>query len=259
MCFLEVKRIGNPAIHQIVNFSPSGRFAKSLSSVELAIGFPSERREPPFLEEKMPITKTNWTVVNLFKDRAENIDCTAHFRLKNYNVTLKEVAKVRYGTHCKYNINYHMVWIPKTRMKILVTPFKELVEESLLAMCKKHNWTVLALEIMPDHIHFFVSAHPKWAPMRIIKQLKEYSSQKLRAKFSIIRDAREIDDFWATGYYCGTAGHVSADQVARYIVEQTARLKKNWNLFDIQPFEYDINDAKDDKAQMRLDAFGVGA
>ena len=52
----------------------------------------------------------------------------------------------------------------------------------------------------------------------------------------------------------------SAEQVARYILEQTKQLKKNWNLFDIKPFEYDITDVKrTDKSQKRLDAFGVGS
>jgi len=46
--------------------------------------------------------------------------------------------------------------------------------------------------------------------------------------------------------------------VARYILEQTKKLKDKWNLFDIKPFEYDINDVKmDDKFQKKLDAFGT--
>jgi hypothetical protein len=41
-------------------------------------------------------------------------------------------------------------------------------------------------------------------------------------------------------------------------LEQTQKLKKNWNLFDIKPFEYDINDVKAlDKSQLKLDAFGM--
>lgn len=52
---------------------------------------------------------------------------------------------------------------------------------------------------------------------------------------------------------------MSAEQVARYIIEQTRELKKNWNLFDIKPFEYDINEVKQpDKYQTKLDAFGIG-
>jgi putative transposase len=204
-------------------------------------------------------TNTNWTAVNIFRDRASAINAKEHFSLARYDVTMKEVAKVRYGSHCKYNINYHFVWIPKTRMSILVDPFKSDLDQWLTALCRKNAWTPLALEIMPDHIHFFLSAHPKWAPTRIVKTLKERTSALLRAKYSIIRDTRTNNDFWATGYYCGTAGHVSAAQVARYIMEQTERLKKNWKLFDIKPFEYDINDAKEpDKTQTKLSAFSGG-
>tara|TARA_B100000315_G_C14428363_1_gene518955 strand:+ start:261 stop:941 length:681 start_codon:yes stop_codon:yes gene_type:complete len=213
-------------------------------------------------------TNTNWNIVKRFKDAANKIDCKEHFKLKKYEVTMKEVAKVRYGSHCKYNINYHFVWIPKTRMKMLVDPFRTVIETNISYLCKKKNWHPLALEIMPDHLHFFLSAHPKWAPMQIVKQLKEYTSKKLRERYSIIRDTRILNkeeenekdakDFWATGYYCGTAGHVSAAQVARYILEQTQKLKKNWKLFDIKPFEYDINETKEpDKNQTSLDAFGI--
>jgi putative transposase len=190
-------------------------------------------------------TNTNWYIVKEFEEQARQIDKKEHFRLKNYEVTVKEVAKVRYGNHCKYNINYHFVWIPKTRMNIMVEPFRSDIAENIQEICTKNEWHPLALEIMPDHIHFFVSAHPKWAPTKIIQKVKQETSKQLREKYSIIRDTRETDDFWATGYYCGTAGHVSAKQVARYILEQSERLKKNWNLFDLEPFEYDIEEVCD--------------
>ena len=84
-------------------------------------------------------TNTNWKVVQLFKDRANRIDCKKHFRLRNYEVTMKEVAKVRYGNHYKYNINYHFVWIPKTRMKILVEPFKSDIEKWMYDICLRND------------------------------------------------------------------------------------------------------------------------
>ena len=190
-------------------------------------------------------TDTNWKAVQTFKDRANKISCKEHFRLNRYNITIKEVAKVRYGNHCRYNINYHFVWIPKTRMKILVEPFRTDIKTMINYLCSKNNWHELALEIMPDHVHFFVSAHPKWAPMRIIQKLKQETSKCLRKKYATIRATRKKKDFWATGYYCGTAGHVSAKQVARYIMEQTKELRENRHLFDIKPFEYDINETLD--------------
>lgn len=203
-------------------------------------------------------TNTNWEAVNLFKDRSKKINCEEHFRLKKYEVTVKEIAKVRYGTHCKYNVNYHFVWIPKTRMKILVKPFDDDIDQLIEKICQRNCWHPLALEIMPDHIHFFVSAHPKWAPTKIIQLIKQETSKKLREKYASIRDTRNDEAFWATGYYCGTAGHVSADQVARYILEQTEKMKDNFNLFGLQPFEYDINEVRElNKNQTTLDAFGM--
>ncbi len=204
-------------------------------------------------------TNTNWEAVSIFEDRALKTNCKEHFKLKKYEVTMKEIAQVRYGTHCKYNVNYHFVWIPKTRMSILVEPFRSYLEELIVAISRRNFWHPLALEIMANHLHFFLSAHPKWAPMKIVQLLKQETSKKLRERFSCIRDTRYSDDFWATGYYCGTAGHVSAEQVARYIMEQTSMLKKNFNLFDLKPFEYDINEVKQpDRQQSRLDAFGIG-
>jgi REP element-mobilizing transposase RayT len=57
-------------------------------------------------------------------------------------------------------------------MKILVNPFKTHVEQLIYTLSEKYDWYPLALEIMRDNIHFFVSAHQKLAPMRIIQRVK---------------------------------------------------------------------------------------
>ncbi|MBW2975012.1 IS200/IS605 family transposase [Candidatus Woesearchaeota archaeon] len=170
----------------------------------------------------MARTKTNWEVVNMLQQNTRHINCKEHFALgKKAKV---EIAKVRKTRHSVYNINYHLVWIPKTRMRILTTPFKERVEETIYRVCAWNDWKPLALQVMPDHVHFFISAPPKWAPARIVQSLKAWSSRDLRERFAAIRKTRpETDDFWASSYYCGTAGHVSAEQVARYIRENAGK------------------------------------
>ena len=78
-------------------------------------------KKPP--EEKcMAQTKTDWKIVNMLQKSAAHIDCEEHFAIgENAKV---EIAKVRKTRHAVYNINYHLVWIPKTRMRILTQPFK---------------------------------------------------------------------------------------------------------------------------------------
>jgi len=188
---------------------------------------------------------------------AEKINCKEHFNPREFDLTMEKIAKIRKTRNCKYNINFHFTWIPKTRAKILVEPFKSDVKKFLLETCQEKEWDPLALQIMADHLHFFMSAPPKWAPSKIIQELKADSSRKLRKKYSIIRQMRSTDDFWASGYYVGTAGHVTAENVARYIAEQNRKLDGKWHLFDLEPFEYDILDGKVrvPKNQMKLNVF----
>ena len=209
----------------------------------------------------MARTNTNWSIVYLFKDSAEKINCKEHFNPRDFDLTIEKIAKLRKTRNCKYNINYHFTWIPKTRAKILVEPFSSDVKKFLMEACQEKKWDPLALQIMADHIHFFLSAPPKWAPCKIIQELKADSSRLLRRKYSIIRQMRSTPDFWASGYYVGTAGHVTAENVARYIAEQNKKLEGKWHLFDLEPFEYDVLDGelRTHKSQRRLNEFASEA
>ncbi len=167
-------------------------------------------------------TKTNWKLVAELQQNTAHVNCEEHFHLSEE--AKSKIAQLRKTRHSAYNINYHLVWIPKTRMKILVKPFSAVVEETIYRVCEFKKWTPLALQIMPDHVHFFISAPPKWAPAQIVQCLKAWTSKDLREKFATIRQTRpETEDFWASSYYCGTAGHVSAETVARYIRENSMR------------------------------------
>jgi len=71
-----------------------------------------------------------------------------------------------------YNINYHFVWSTKYRRQVLFPPIDETLKRAITALCMEHGYELLALEVMPDHIHVFLSAPPKIAPAVIAKVLK---------------------------------------------------------------------------------------
>jgi len=125
-------------------------------------------------------TKTNWKIVNNITEQfgLQHIDSKQHFRFGRLECS--ELATVRTTRHTQYNINYHFVWIPKTRMRILTTPFKESIERTILRVCAWNDWNPPALQVMPDHVHFFISAPPKWAHSRIVQSLKAWTSRDLR-------------------------------------------------------------------------------
>lgn len=118
------------------------------------------------------------------------------------------MEKTRYA---HYNINYHLVWIPKYRKPILVGGVKETLEKTLNEASKEIK--ILSLNIQPDHVHCFVSAPPRMSPSSIVNILKGVSSRRIREKYP------HLNFKWTRTYYVGTAGRVSAETIKRYIEE----------------------------------------
>jgi putative transposase len=124
--------------------------------------------------------------------------------------------------HAVYVINYHLVWIPRYRKKVLVGRIAERLKELLSEIASQYGFQIVAVEVMPDHVHLFVSAPPKFAPAEIVRLFKGISSRRLMQEFAYLRRQYwgEKATLWAESYYVGTAGHVSAETIQRYIENQ---------------------------------------
>ena len=160
-----------------------------------------------------------------------------HFNPTTHNLDVK-IATVRTGSHCKFNINYHIIWIPKYRKKVLTGKVTEVLKTIIQGQCEQMDLDMLAIEVMPDHIHLFVGAKPKHTPFKIVKQLKGNTSIQLRRCFKDIRYLGYKQHFgtgfkklWAKGYYCGSAGHFSQEAVKRYIQEQEGKDVFEYSVF----------------------------
>ena len=120
--------------------------------------------------------------------------------------------------HAAYNINYHFVWIPKFRRKILVDRLATRLEEMIREKTTELGGEVLNLTIQPDHVHLFCSFPPTMAPYQIMHRLKGYTAHELREEFPYLKS--RLPNLWTRSYYVGTAGNVSAATIQRYIDEQ---------------------------------------
>lgn len=120
-----------------------------------------------------------------------------------------------------YNINYHLIWCPKYRKPILEKPeVKQFLEDQIYTIAAAKSFEVLTLEIMPDHLHLFVSAPPFDSPTEIVKVFKGVTALRLFKKFPELRNEYWKGKLWSPSYYVGTAGHVSAETIRKYIEEQ---------------------------------------
>lgn len=68
------------------------------------------------------------------------------------------------NNHVKFLVNYHFVWIPKRRKKVLIGDIAIRLRQIFSQLAIEKGWDILALEVAPDHIHLFVSAKPTDTP-----------------------------------------------------------------------------------------------
>jgi putative transposase len=95
------------------------------------------------------------------------------------------------------------------------------LRELLHEIAAQYGFEVLACEVMPDHVHLFVSAPPKHSPADLAKLFKGIASRRLRQELAeqIRRKIWKPGTLWSPSYYVGTAGNVSSEVITHYIEE----------------------------------------
>ena len=128
------------------------------------------------------------------------------------------MKKTTHNATC--DIQYHFVWIPKYRKRILKGKIGQRVKQLIYEYTKINQFEVLELSIQQDHIHLLLSAKPRYSPAEIMRLIKGGSSRILRKEFSEIKEFLWGDSFWADGYFVSTHSTVTEDIIKKYIREQ---------------------------------------
>jgi len=123
--------------------------------------------------------------------------------------------------HSVYNLNYHIVFVTKYRHNVLIGEVETYTKSKLEELCILYGWELISMELMPDHIHIFVSAPPKVSPLGIASTLKSILTVDIFRRFPTLKQKY----FWGSGLfsrgcYYGSAGTVSAASIKKYIEEQ---------------------------------------
>jgi REP element-mobilizing transposase RayT len=70
----------------------------------------------------------------------------------------------RSGSHTKYKIEYHFVWVTKYRYQILRGDLAERVRDIVRQTCEYFEIQILRGVVSKDHVHILVSAPPDISP-----------------------------------------------------------------------------------------------
>ena len=115
---------------------------------------------------------------------------------------------------------YHIVLVPKARYPVFQWKIvKEIAEKAFDWICKRHNIDLFTQEVMPDHVHLFVSCPPDYSIRKLFKILKGGSSYYIRKEYPSLKKYKHL---WNRGTMYRSVGNVNADTVKHYIEQSNS-------------------------------------
>ena len=125
-----------------------------------------------------------------------------------------------YKSNCNvvYSCKYHVVWCPKYRRKVLVNGVDERLKSLIQEICVERSFTLIEMEVMPDHVHLLIEVDPQIGIHRAIKLIKGTTSRVLRQEIPWQRS--RLPALGTNSYFVSTVGGARLSTIKKYIENQ---------------------------------------
>ena len=144
------------------------------------------------------------------------MDKSAYYKINN-NLT--------HGRGYAYSLQYHIVWCTKYRRKVLTGGADNDCKNLLLSLSEEYRFRILAMEVMPDHIHLLIDASPQFNIPDMIRIMKGVTARKLFLLHPEMKEKLWGGHLWNPSYCVVTVSGRSLAQVEEYIESQK---EKEW-------------------------------
>jgi putative transposase len=125
--------------------------------------------------------------------------------------------EIRLSAHGAYHHEYHVVWIPKYRKRILKGEVKTFIEEHIFDIQGYHpDIEIERYSVQTDHVHLIIIIPPRYSVSRIIGKIKANTSRELRHRIEQIRKIYRGNEFWSPGFFSSTVG-INEETIKRYV------------------------------------------
>ena len=119
-------------------------------------------------------------------------------------------------THVYYKCDYHIVFTPKYRFRILEGMIQSLVEHDMQTICSCKNVEIQEVNIQLDHIHLVCSIPPKLSVSEFMGILKKKIAIKLFKTYPKLKQKPYFGNhFWSRDYFVSTVG-LDEEMIKRY-------------------------------------------
>jgi putative transposase len=87
-------------------------------------------------------------------------------------------------------LSYHIVFRPKYRHNIFKDALEYESSKCFKVIYHSYGYELIEQEIMPAHVHLFISAPPTVAPVNIVRKLKSISANELFKNFPKLKQSK---------------------------------------------------------------------
>ena len=114
--------------------------------------------------------------------------------------------ELKHTAHSSYRCEYHVVFAPKYRRKVIYNEIKKDIGEILRKLCNEMKVEIIEAEACPDHIHMLVSIPPYMSVAQFMGTLKSKSALMIFDRHANLKYKYGNRNFWCRGYYVDTVG-----------------------------------------------------
>lgn len=124
-----------------------------------------------------------------------------------------------------FSCQYHIIFCPKYRRKVLVGAVETRLKEIVREVAKELMVEIIEMETDVDHIHILAGVHPQLGVNAFIKTIKGRSSRLLRQEFPELKT--KLPALWTNSYFVSTVGGAPLEVVKQYIENQQLSQRDN--------------------------------
>ena len=121
--------------------------------------------------------------------------------------------------HSSYRCQYHIVFAPKYRRKVIYGELKADIGKILRKLCNEKKVEIIEAEACSDHIHMLVSIPPYLSISQFMGYIKSKSALMIFDRHANLKYKYGNRKFWCRGYYVDTCGK-NANKIQEYIKNQ---------------------------------------
>jgi len=121
---------------------------------------------------------------------------------------------------------YHIVFVPKYRFRILTGDVAQEVERCIRAFTEQQKAEVVELNVQIDHVHLLVFVPPKISVSNFVGVLKGRTAIRIFNRFRKLKNKPYWGNhFWSRGYCVDTVG-LDEEKIRKYVKYQEQEEKK---------------------------------